>query len=98
MGASNELPESEELDALYDRFLLRRQVAQVSQAGLLEMLGNGGGRKQVGLADQVLAVGAAWVCWRWGRRLDVWLGSNAEGTRRAAGGSCVPQCATIAPC
>ena len=24
MGASNELPESEELDALYDRFLLRR--------------------------------------------------------------------------
>ena len=29
MGASNELPESEELDALYDRFLLRRQVAQV---------------------------------------------------------------------
>jgi MoxR-like ATPase len=30
VGASNELPESEELDALYDRFLLRRQVAQVS--------------------------------------------------------------------
>ena len=47
MGASNELPESEELDALYDRFLLRRRVQQVSQAGLLEMLGNGGGRKQV---------------------------------------------------
>ena len=48
MGASNELPESEELDALYDRFLIRRQVGQVSQAGLLEMLANGGGRKQVG--------------------------------------------------
>ena len=47
VGASNELPESEELDALYDRFLLRRRVQQVSQAGLLEMLGNGGGRKQV---------------------------------------------------
>ncbi|KAI7840670.1 hypothetical protein COHA_005592 [Chlorella ohadii] len=46
VGASNELPESEELDALYDRFLLRRRVQQVSQAGLLEMLGNGGGRKQ----------------------------------------------------
>ncbi|KAL4443602.1 hypothetical protein ABPG75_011339 [Micractinium tetrahymenae] len=46
VGASNELPESEELDALYDRFLLRRQVSQVSQAGLLEMLANGGGRKQ----------------------------------------------------
>ena len=28
VGASNELPESEELDALYDRFLIRRQVAQ----------------------------------------------------------------------
>ncbi|PRW56633.1 ATPase associated with various cellular activities AAA_5 isoform A [Chlorella sorokiniana] len=46
VGASNELPESEELDALYDRFLLRRRVQQVSQAGLLDMLGNGGGRKQ----------------------------------------------------
>lgn len=30
VGASNELPESEELDALYDRFLIRRQVSQVS--------------------------------------------------------------------
>lgn len=30
VGASNELPESEELDALYDRFLLRRSVSQVS--------------------------------------------------------------------
>jgi MoxR-like ATPase len=46
VGASNELPESEELDALYDRFLIRRQVSQVSQAGLLEMLANGGGRRQ----------------------------------------------------
>lgn len=34
MGASNELPESEELDALFDRFLIRRQVAQVSSAQL----------------------------------------------------------------
>ncbi|KAK9791132.1 hypothetical protein WJX73_005292 [Symbiochloris irregularis] len=25
VGASNELPETEELDALYDRFLIRRQ-------------------------------------------------------------------------
>ncbi|KAI8473622.1 MAG: AAA domain-containing protein [Monoraphidium minutum] len=32
VGASNELPESEELDALYDRFLLRRNVAQVSNS------------------------------------------------------------------
>jgi len=32
IGASNELPESEELDALYDRFLLRRSVAQVSNS------------------------------------------------------------------
>ena len=29
VAASNELPESEELDALYDRFLLRTQVNQV---------------------------------------------------------------------
>lgn len=34
VGASNELPESEELDALYDRFLVRRQVSQVSSAQL----------------------------------------------------------------
>ncbi|BDA42736.1 probable ATPase RavA [Coccomyxa sp. Obi] len=34
VGASNELPESEELDALYDRFLIRRHVAQVSSAQL----------------------------------------------------------------
>jgi MoxR-like ATPase len=33
VAASNELPESEELDALYDRFLVRRAVRQVSAAG-----------------------------------------------------------------
>ena len=38
VGASNELPESEELDALYDRFLLRRKVEQVSSYGLSELL------------------------------------------------------------
>lgn len=38
VGASNELPESEELDALYDRFLLRRQVQQVSASGLTQLL------------------------------------------------------------
>jgi MoxR-like ATPase len=38
VGASNELPESEELDALYDRFLLRREVGQVSAGGLASML------------------------------------------------------------
>jgi MoxR-like ATPase len=38
VGASNELPESEELDALYDRFLIRREVAQVSAGGLPELL------------------------------------------------------------
>lgn len=38
IGASNELPESEELDALYDRFLLRYQVEQVSQANLQSLI------------------------------------------------------------
>ena len=43
VGASNELPESEELDALYDRFLIRRSVAQVSssQIGNLARLAAG---------------------------------------------------------
>lgn len=36
VGASNELPESEELDALYDRFLLRKEVKQVTVAGACE--------------------------------------------------------------
>ena len=34
VGASNELPESEELDALYDRFLIRKEVKQVSEQGI----------------------------------------------------------------
>ena len=34
VGASNELPESEELDALYDRFLIRKEVNQVSKGQL----------------------------------------------------------------
>lgn len=33
VAASNELPESEELDALYDRFLVRKEVKQVSAGG-----------------------------------------------------------------
>ena len=38
VGASNELPESEELDALYDRFLLRRRVGQVTAGSIADML------------------------------------------------------------
>ena len=38
VGASNELPESEELDALYDRFLLRSCVEQVSSSALSGLL------------------------------------------------------------
>lgn len=38
IGASNELPESEELDALLDRFLLRSFVTSVSDEGLLQIL------------------------------------------------------------
>ena len=37
VGASNELPESEELDALFDRFLLRRHVARVSNANVHQL-------------------------------------------------------------
>lgn len=44
VGASNELPESEELDALYDRFLIRRQVAQVSNAQLSKLARLAAGR------------------------------------------------------
>ena len=38
VGASNELPEGEELDALYDRFLLRLHVGPVSKSGFPNLL------------------------------------------------------------
>ena len=38
VAASNEGPESEELAALYDRFLLRKTVRPLSDDGLLQML------------------------------------------------------------
>lgn len=39
IAASNELPESDELDALYDRFLLRKKVLPVSDEGIVQLLG-----------------------------------------------------------
>lgn len=38
VAASNELPESEELDALYDRFLLRRCVRRVSAGSVMNFM------------------------------------------------------------
>lgn len=38
IGASNELPESEELGALFDRFLFRQYVAPVSRKGFKQLL------------------------------------------------------------
>jgi MoxR-like ATPase len=38
VAASNELPDSEELDALYDRFLLRRCVSPVSDDAVFDLL------------------------------------------------------------
>ncbi|MCX7257664.1 MAG: AAA family ATPase [Polaromonas sp.] len=38
IGASNELPESEDLDALFDRFLLRVHVGAVSKAGFSDLI------------------------------------------------------------
>ncbi len=60
MGASNELPESEELDALYDRFLIRRQVAQVSSAQLATLARiAAGGRVQETTPDTAVQPAAA---------------------------------------
>ena len=42
VAASNELPDSEELDALYDRFLLRRKVQPVSDELIMTLLENVG--------------------------------------------------------
>jgi uncharacterized protein with von Willebrand factor type A (vWA) domain/MoxR-like ATPase len=38
VGASNELPESDDLFALFDRFLIRKEVCPVSDEGLLRLL------------------------------------------------------------
>ena len=38
VGASNELPDSDELNALYDRFLIRKEVVPVSDEGLVKLL------------------------------------------------------------
>jgi MoxR-like ATPase len=38
VGASNELPESDELMALFDRFLIRKEVTPVSDDGVLSLL------------------------------------------------------------
>lgn len=38
VGASNELPESDELVALFDRFLIRKEVRPVSDEGVLQLL------------------------------------------------------------
>ena len=46
IGASNELPESEELDALLDRFLLRSFVSSVSDEGLLQILASKPGSQE----------------------------------------------------
>lgn len=37
VAASNEGPETEELDALFDRFLLRKAVQPISDDGLLDV-------------------------------------------------------------
>ncbi|GIM15029.1 hypothetical protein Vretimale_17901 [Volvox reticuliferus] len=59
VGASNELPESEELDALYDRFLVRRQVRQVSPAGVAQMLTYYSGSEAVAAAASRAAGGGS---------------------------------------
>ena len=54
VGASNELPESEELDALYDRFMLRKEVQPVSSSALPELvrLAAGGSTQREFSVDQ----------------------------------------------
>ena len=79
MGASNELPESEELDALYDRFLIRRNVAQVSSAQLATLARLAAGTLDEGdrmstddpgngqvVAGQVAELGMDDFRWAWG--------------------------------
>lgn len=54
LGASNELPAGEELDALYDRFLLRLYVGPVTDQGFAALLGLRGNDAPVVPAELVL--------------------------------------------
>eukprot|EP00198_Chlamydomonas_reinhardtii_P011352 XP_001700689.1 predicted protein [Chlamydomonas reinhardtii] len=55
VGASNEMPESEELDALYDRFLIRRTVSQVSNTQLYKLARLAAGRTDHSLTGVAVA-------------------------------------------
>ncbi|GIL67160.1 hypothetical protein Vafri_20601 [Volvox africanus] len=57
VGASNEMPESEELDALYDRFLIRRTVSQVSNNQLYKLARLAAGRNDHALSGIAVANG-----------------------------------------
>jgi len=59
VGASNELPESEELDALYDRFLIRRKVNQVSNAQVAKLARLAAGRPAEGEAAAAAAAASS---------------------------------------
>jgi len=52
IGASNELPDNEELDALFDRFLLRLHVGPVSKKGFPALIGLAGHESPV-LPDEI---------------------------------------------
>jgi len=56
VGASNELPEGEELDALFDRFLIRFHVNPVSAEGFPKLLGLVTDERPVVSRDQQLSV------------------------------------------
>ena len=62
VAASNELPETDDLDALYDRFLIRRVVEPVSDDGVLALLlgvdgeGGEGGVSAAGTAEAAAEV------------------------------------------
>ena len=58
VGASNELPESEELEALYDRFLLRRFVQPVADDFVLQLLDAEGAVQEHAASDGDVAAAA----------------------------------------
>lgn len=51
VAASNELPDSDELDALYDRFLLRRHVSRISRRSVPDFLRLTLSREEAGAAS-----------------------------------------------
>lgn len=75
VAASNELPDSDELDALYDRFLLRRHVSRISRRSVPDFLKMTLNREEVkspnaGMNGTLLSIEDSWELQQRAKEVD----------------------------